>query len=140
MIINLFLILIGITVLFFLFLILRNFSKKICAVCLSVSLTWTILLILYFTGYFTDKILIAILMGGTSVGLFYMFNERLSVFKLPFILSLISLIYFILEKIELNVIYLLALLWIFFGFVYLFKSNKKFKFFANKLIECCKNW
>ena len=138
----LFYILLGISGLFFLILLVKSLlkNKKICAICLSVSLTWIILLPFYFLGIFADKILIAILMGQTSIGLFYFFNEKLSVFKLPFILTLVSLIYFTLEKIELNAIYLLALLWILFGFVYLFKSNKKFKIFANKLVECCRNW
>src|SRR3989338_7177930 len=98
---NLILVLIVITGLFFLFLILRNFSKKICVICLSVSLTWVVLLSLYFLDIFTDKTLIAILMGQTSLGLFYLFYDKLSVFKLPFILTFVSLIYFVLEKIEL---------------------------------------
>jgi hypothetical protein len=136
----LFLSLAGITILFFLFLILRNFSKKICAICLSVSLTWIVLLSLYFLGIFTDKIIIAILMGMSALGLFYMFYEKLSVFKLPFILTLIYLIYFILEEINLNASYFLLSLWIFFFLIYLFRKNRNFIRFVNKLIECCRNW
>ena len=138
----LFYILLGITGLFFLVLLVKSMlkNKKICAICLSVSLTWIILLSFYFLGIFTDKTLIAILMGQTSIGLFYFFNEKLNVFKLPFILTLVVLIYFTLEKIELNVIYLLISFWIIFTLIYLFKSNKNLRIFANKLIDCCKKW
>ena len=138
---TLFLTLIGIIALFFLFLIAKNiFNSKICAICLSVSLTWIVLLSLYFLDIFTNKVLIAILMGQTSIGLFYLFYEKLSVFKLPFLLTLISAIYFVLEKFELNTLILLIALWFLFSLVYLFKSNKKINIFANKIVECCKNW
>jgi hypothetical protein len=136
----LFLSLAGITILFFLFLILRNFSKKICAICLSVSLTWIVLLSLYFLGIFTDKIIIAILMGMSALGLFYMFYEKLSVFKLPFILTLIFVIYSILESFKVDSLYLLIILWIFFFIVYIFRKNPSLKYGINKLIECCKKW
>ena len=136
----LFLTLAGITILFFLFLIMRNLSKKICAICLAVSLSWIILLTFYFWGYFLDKTIIAILMGMSVLGLFYMFYEELSVFKLPFILTLISLIFFILEEINLNAIYFLLSLWIFFFIVYIFRKNPLLKYGINKLIECCKKW
>jgi len=136
----LFLTLAGITILFFLFLIMRNFSKKICAICLSVFLTWIVLLSLYFLGIFTDKTIIAILMGMSALGLFYMFYEKLSVFKLPFILTLIYLIYFILEEINLNASYFLLSLWVLFSLAYLFRKNPSLKSKINKLIECCKKW
>lgn len=142
---TLFLVLVGITFLFFLLLGVKEiFSKKIrgkfCVICFSISLTWIALLILYFRSLFPDKTIIAILMGGSAIGLFYLFYDKLSAFKLPFVLTLISVIHFILEKIELKTIYFLISLWLVFGLVYLFKSNKKLGVFANKLIECCKKW
>lgn len=137
---NLTLVLIGISVLFLLFLILRNFSKKLCAICMSVSSAWIILLILYFMEIFTDRLIIGILMGMSAIGLFYLLHDKLSVFKLPFILTLIFLIYSVLENFSTNSLYLLISLWVFFGFIYLFKSNKNFSGFVNKLIECCKKW
>jgi len=130
----------GITILFFLFLIMRNLSKKICAICLAVSLSWIILLTFYFWGYFLDKTIIAILMGMSVLGLFYMFYEELSVFKLPFILTLIFIIYSVLESFSINSLYLLIILWIFFFIVYIFRKNPSLKYGINKLIECCKKW
>lgn len=138
----LFYVLLGIILLFFLFLIMKNLfnSKKICAICLAVSIAWIVLLSLYFLEIFTNKTIIAILMGQTSIGLFYFLNEKLGIFKLPFILTAISIIYFILEEIGLKVIYLLISLWFIFLVIYIFKTNKNFGVFANKLIECCKKW
>ena len=74
-------ILISILVLYLFFaltkdLIKRNFRISICAVCIAVSLTWLILLILYFAKLFDDKIIIAILMGQSIVGIMYAFDER----------------------------------------------------------------
>ena len=137
MTLNLTLILAGITALFFILLFIKSFTKKkFCVICVSVSLTWITLLILYFLNIFTDKLIIGILMGGTSVGLFYMLYEKIGIFKLPFLLTLISMIYFILGGFVISTLYLIAGLWLLFILIYLFKFNK----LAKKLIECCKKW
>ncbi len=135
-------ILIGITALFFLLLALKSIFnvKKACVICLSVTLAWIILLILYFLNLFPDKIIIAILMGHTSLGLYYIFEKRVRkgalLFRLPLLLTFIFVIYSTLEKFNLNSFVLLAVIWLFFALIYLFKFNK----FATKLIECCKRW
>lgn len=138
----LFLVLVGITGLFFLFLIVKNVlkSKEMCVICASVSFMWIALLGAYFYEIFENEILIAILMGGSAVGLFYMLNEKLSVFKLPFVLTLFSVIYFVFEGIEINAVYFLLGLWVLFGLAYLFRENKNFNGFVNKIVECCRNW
>lgn len=141
----LFLALMGITALFFLFLGIKEiFSKKIksrfCVICISISVTWIVLLILYFNNLFFDKTILAILMGQTSLGLFYFFYEKMDIFKLPFLLALIATIYFVLEKFSIKAIYFLVVLWIFLLAIHLFKKNKNFRTFANKLVGCCKKW
>lgn len=139
---NLFLVLIGITALFFILLILKNLLnwKKFCTLCVAVSLTWIILLILLLTNVFTDKIIIAILMGHTSLGIFYLWEKRVKkrtrLFRLPLLLTFIFIIYSLLEKFILNGILFLLALWTFFLIIYLFKNNKM----AKKIIECCKRW
>src|SRR3989304_1135853 len=135
-------VLIGITILFFLLLAMKTIFniKKACAICLSVTLSWIILLILYFLNIFADKIIIAILMGHTSLGIFYILEKKVKknflLFRLPYLLTSISVIYFILEGLNINTLILLAVIWLFFALVYLFKFNKLTK----KLIECCKKW
>ena len=69
-------ILFGISISFFLLLGIKSLFKKklekLCVICASVSLTWIFLLILYFLGKFEDLVVIALLMGGSVVGLYYL--------------------------------------------------------------------
>ena len=136
------LILIGITLLFFILLIIKSVFKikKICIICLSVTLTWLVLLILYFLDIFADKVIIAILMGHTSLGIYYILEKKvrkdLLIFRLPYLLTSISIIYFILGGFVISTLYLIAGLWLLFILIYLFKFNK----LAKKLIECCRKW
>ncbi|PJE81903.1 hypothetical protein COU58_00245 [Candidatus Pacearchaeota archaeon CG10_big_fil_rev_8_21_14_0_10_32_42] len=138
----------GIVILFFVLLGIKEFfsekfKKKFCVICTSVTLTWIILLAFNLYGLFEDKILLGILMGHTSLGLFYIFesnaSEKAKVFRLPLLLTFISLIYFVLSGFEKISFFILVGLWFVFGLFYLF-GNSEAKSFVNKLIECCKNW
>ena len=139
-------ILIGITVLFFILLILKNLLnlKKFCTLCIAVSLTWISLLVFYYLNLFTDKLIIAILMGQTSLGLFYLWErkskEKFKIFRLPLLLIFIFIIYTILENFNFNSFIFLIALWLIFILVYFFRINKGFNKFAKKLIGCCKKW
>ena len=132
----------GIVALFFILLALKNiFSlKRLCVICASIILTWILLLTLYSLNIFTDKIIIAILMGHTSLGIYYIFEKKvkknLLIFRLPLLLTFIFIIYYILESFSLDGFVLTIILWAFFALVYLFKNNKV----AKKIIECCKKW
>src|SRR3989304_3633880 len=102
---------IGITLLFFLILALKNILnlKKICVICFSITLMWITLLTLYFLDIFTDKIIIAILMGHTSLGLFYILEKKIKknflLFRLPYLLTSISLVYFMLNGFITSILY-----------------------------------
>ena len=139
-------ILIGISLLFFLILAVKSLigNKKFCVICISVSLTWITLLVLYFLKIFPDKIIIAILMGHTSLGLFYLWEkkvrEKFKIFRLPLLLSFIFIIYSILEIFSFNSLIFLIILWSLFFIIYLFRTKKGVRKFFNKIIECCKNW
>jgi len=63
-------------------------------------------------------------------------KEKFKVFRLPLLLTFIFIIYNILEKFNLDALFLLAVIWLFFALIYLFKFNK----FAKKIIACCKRW
>ena len=138
--------LLGIIGLFFILLILKNILdlKKLCVLCVSVSLTWIILFILFLTNIFTEKIIIAILMGHTSLGIFYLWEknvrEKFKIFRLPLLLTFIFIIYIILENFEFNSFLIIIELWLIFFLIYLFRNNKKFSAFTKKLIECCRKW
>lgn len=139
-------VLIGIVILFFILLVLKNIFnlKKFCAICISITLVWVLLLISYFLNIFIDKTIIAILMGHTSLGIFYLWEkktkEKFKVFRLPLLLTFIFAIYFILESFSLSSLIFIIALWLIFLLIYLFRTNKKFKTFSTKLIECCKKW
>ncbi len=142
------LILIGISVLFFVLIgikeIFRKRAEKFCVICIAVIITWVTLLVLYWYGLFNDKLLIALLMGHTSLGIFYLIEKKvkkkIKLFRLPFLLTLIFVIYSILEGLIYSGIYSLIILWIMFLLIYLFKSNKTAKIFFKKIVECCKGW
>lgn len=135
-------VLIGISALFFTLLAIKSIFniKKICVICASVTLAWAVLLTLYFLNVFTDKIIIAILMGHTSLGIYYLLEKRVKkrflLFRLPYLLTSILLIYSILTGFVISSLYLVLGLWLLFIILYLSKFNK----FTKKIIECCKKW
>ena len=67
-------------------------SVRVCALCAAVSVTWLVLLALYLLGYVTAPIVIAVLMGESVTGVFYLLerktSERLHLFRLPALLTL----------------------------------------------------
>jgi len=137
-----------ITVLFFVFLLIKSIfkMKSFCVICSSVFISWIVLLILYLRGIFLDKIIIAILIGETTLGIFYLAEaktrEELKIFTLPFILTLILIGYTLIEGFNytLDILYLLMGIWSLFFIIYSFKDKGKLGEFSRKLIECCKKW
>ena len=134
--------LIGITLLFFVVLAIKSIlkAKKLCVICTSTALAWIILSTFYFLNLFSNKIIIAILIGHTSLGIYYMMEKkvrkRFLFFRLPYLLTSIWLIYFILEGFVFNSLYVIFVLWLLFIIIYLFKFSK----FTKKIIDCCKKW
>lgn len=53
----------------------RLFKVHICVICASVALTWLVLLVFYLLGYAVDPIVLAILMGGSVVGIMYRLQD-----------------------------------------------------------------
>lgn len=139
-------VLVGIVAIFFILLVLRIIFnlKKGCVICLSVTLTWVALLTFYFLNIFADKIIIAILMGHTSLGLFYLWEKKVKkkfkVFRLPLLISFIFIIYTILENFRFSSLIFIIALWILFFIIYLFRNEKSIQLFFKKIIECCKKW
>lgn len=146
---NLIQILAIITILFFILLIIKKFlsnklKKNFCVLCGAVVLTWIGLLVLYFLGIFQNKIILALLIGESTLGIFYLVEkkvkEKLKIFRLPFLLTLILLAYLLLEipkDIIIDAIFLIVI-WVAFILIYLFQSNGKIKKIGRRLIECCR--
>jgi hypothetical protein len=139
-------VIIGIVILFSIFIGLRSLSSlKICALCGAVSVSWIILLTLFYFKYEIDPVIIGLLIGGSTVGLIYILEQKLpeeyQLFKLPFYLTLISLSYFILEKsLIISTVIALSIIWLFTAVIYTGRRTKSLKELGRKIIECCKNW
>ncbi len=54
----------------------RRLDFNLCSICAAVSLTWISLLLFYLLGIFNDKLIIAILMGQSTVGIMYSFEKK----------------------------------------------------------------
>lgn len=125
-------------------LVIKSFVRKeFCAICSAVSLTWMFLLFLHWFGKFDDSVLIALLVGQSVLGIFYLAEKKsfdaLKIFRLPFLLSLIFMAYsLIVLFIDLAVLELLVGLWIIFGAIFLYRKNSRMKLFVDKIVACCK--
>ena len=137
---------VGIIVLCAVFILLRSvFSLQICALCGAVSLAWITLLILLYMGFEIDPLLIGILMGGSIVGFMYILEQKLpekyQLFRVPFFLTLVSSVYFILErKIFMDTVSVVSLVWLFTLIIHTKQHTEKIRMLKRKIIECCKNW
>lgn len=143
-------VLLGIVALFFAVLIAKQIlskgaKEKVCAICLASTLTWLVLLILYYTGRFENLLIIGLLMGATVLGVFYsvekVVRKELTFFRLPFLLTLFTIGYFLLtlENIYRELV-LLVVLWGVFALIYGYRNSSGMKGFVDKIVECCKKW
>ena len=123
----------------------RKLQKHFCALCIAVSTTWIILLILLAYGLFEDRTIIAILMGQTTLGIFYLAEHyappTLLLFRLPFLLTLTLLAYSLLTPLSgLGTVQLLLGLWGTLILITLCKNNAYTHAFIKRILECCKRW
>lgn len=147
MTLSIFTIFAAITVLFFLLLIAKSFLKwRFCVLCLSIGIVWAVSLVLYWVGVVEGILLIGVLVGCSVVGVYYLVEKKtkedLSVFRLPFFLTLLLAGYLLLGlKTDLwAAILLLAILWILFGAGYFYRKNPRFKKAVEQIIACCRDW
>lgn len=131
------------TLLFALALGARRLTRwDLCALCLSVSLTWIGLLILHKTEIFTDTALLAILMGQSVTGVFYMLRDRvprvLRIFTLPFFLSLTAVSYILITSdFIISSLMFLAVMWIGAWIIFASRNDPGTQPLATAVIECC---
>ena len=145
---NIFYLILGITVLFFLLLIIKGLFKKknFCVICVSVSITWIIAFVLYKLNLFDNNLIIGILMGQSIYGIFYTIENKvkdeLKLFRLPFLITLIILGYslIIIPDDLIKSLILLGILWLIFIIIYFYRNNQNVNGFMKKIVECCKRW
>lgn len=132
--------------LFFLFLVVKSLKKwRLCAICLSVSLTWITLFTLSKLSLFHNDTLLALLMGESITGLYYLFDKKTKeewhIFRLPLLLSIFWLFYSGLTlKVEFLSSMLILNLWLVFGLIYFYRRNAVLHGWIEKLIACCRDW
>ena len=141
---SVFLLFLMIVLTFFILLFIKSFLKKeFCVLCLAVSITWSGFYFLYFFDVFDNLLIIAILMGQSLLGIYYLtekkFGERLALFRLPFLLTITFIAYSAVSfSFVYSVVKLLMFLWIVFIILFLYQSNTTLQKLVNKIIACCK--
>lgn len=141
------LVLLVIAALFVVLLIAKSITKwNFCVICVSISVTWVALLVLYWLGSFNQPIIIAVLMGQTIVGLYYFLEkktaERLHIFRLPLLLTL-TLAAVVALDVTTDLAYALSLLtalWAVLSLLYFYRQSPKTKIVVDRIIACCKDW
>lgn len=133
--------------LFLLFLLVKQItSLRFCVLCASVSTSWLLLLLLYWFSVSVDPVLIAVLMGQSVVGMYYLVEkkvqEEMHIFRLPFLLTCTVVVFALLGYFSdlFAPLILLGIVWSLLIVVYAYRSNPKVRHIIKKLVECCKNW
>lgn len=136
-----------ITGLFCILLISKRFSKRLnyCAICVAVTLTWILLLVASWFHIFESRAIIAILMGQTIVGVYYLFEKKVSaellIFRLPVLATATYALYSLLTlTFYIDASLVLVILWIITGTLYTYRANPIIKDKVKALIECCGSW
>jgi hypothetical protein len=135
--------------LFFFLLLLKllipdSVKKKFCVLCFSAGLLWIVLIILYYTGKFDNVIFIALLVGGSVVGILHLLersvNEKFLFFRLPMYVTLLVSAYYLLTGFDFGALLVVFILWVVFLAVFSYKNNARVKKIIDKVVECCKKW
>jgi hypothetical protein len=132
---------------FLLAMLLRAVFPALCAICFAVFGTWLVGILLHVSGQTSvhiDAYMLALLMGGSAVGFMYYLAstvpERYQLFKLPYLLTAFTVLYFVLQaQADLRVLVLLGVVWAGFGLVFLARHQHGKRLF-HTLIACCRDW
>ena len=148
---NILFVLLGITVLFFILLgvkelLSRKLKENFCVICAAVSISWVTLLVLYWLNIFNNQVILALLIGESTVGIFYLADARakddFKIFRLPFLLTLIAIGYSLIVVPDdfIGIIAFLLILWLLFILLFFYRNNRRINSFIKKLLECCRKW
>ena len=137
---------IAITVLFYAGLLIKPRIKlNLCMICLAVSLTWISLLCLRQLGLFDNDLIIALLLGQSVVGGYYLWERRVKdvwlIFRLPMLLSLSLAAWTLLTlDLDLMLIGVVLVVWLLHGLLYNYRNKPATKTYVDKIIACCSKW
>lgn len=121
----------------------KAFSPKVCAICVSIFLTWAALLFLYKAGRFNDGILIGLLMGQSISGIYYTLakkvNRSMRIFTLPYFLTLTLMAYATITDITpqfSQLIFMLAV-WVAAYTIFIYRNDPGKKALSDAVMNCC---
>ncbi len=130
--------------LFLIVIFAKRFIKNplLCAICIAISGTWISLLILYKLGRFHNVTLLALLMGQSVSGMFYLLRGQvpasLRIFTLPFFLSLTAIFYVLItDEFILPAFGLTSGLWLLTWLVFVYRNDPGRKPLAKAVMDCC---
>ena len=135
----------AISLIFIASLIIRNLlNKAFCSLCVAVASVWLVLLYLYKTDRFSDGVLLALLVGQSITGIFYLTYRKLPkslrIFSLPFFLSLTAVLYMLITAdIQLAVFILLLVLWLAAWIIFTYRNDPAKKAITKILAKCCED-
>lgn len=127
-------------------LVLKSLVKlPVCSICAAVSASWMGLLALRIFDWYSNDLLIALLMGMSVVGGYYLWerhakNERL-IFRLPVLLTLASLAWtVVILRFDFALLSITASVWLAHGLLYMYRNSPSLKPRVDRIIACCSNW
>ena len=131
----------AITAGFFLALIVKRAYPALCALCAAVSASWIGMLALRMLGVGVDPVILALLMGQSVVGGYYLIEPRLGIFKLPAFLTMTLAAYALATPTFaiLPALGVLVAVWV--GFLAMRITHiPSVRSLSQRIVDCCKNW
>lgn len=118
---------------------------NLCSICLAVSLSWITLLVLRVFGLFDNSLIIALLVGESVVGGYYLWDRQAKkswlIFRLPVLLTLTFIAWCIVSlQFDLILACIIGAVWAIHFWLYFYKTKPSVKTYFDKLIACCSRW
>ena len=141
------LIIVFLTLWFLVLLLLKSFMPwKFCVACVTISSSWMALLIWRAVGGAINPIFIAVLMGESVVGLYYVLEKNVPetwhIFRWPFLITATTVAY-VASGLQTQLwlaFAFIAAIWIFFGLLYAVRHVALWQKVVQQLIACCRDW
>lgn len=140
------LVFVSVVLLFAVFLGIKKISAfTICAICLAVSVTWAWLFITQKAMLTNEPALLAILMGESALGVYYLVEKKVArqftIFRLPFLLTLTLVVYTAVTfTVQIPTYIFVASVWAAFLLIYMYRYNDHANRIIKSLADCCGKW
>jgi hypothetical protein len=124
----------------------KKLIPRLCAICAAVSGTWVLLVVSNIVGYPIDKTVLALLLGESVVGGYYLMQQYAprswDLFRLPLLLTMTWLAYGIVTPSSTFAQGGLVVTgtWVAFAALHAWRSNKHLSWWVAQIIACCRNW